>query len=99
MLTASVLKTNTLKCLKKLSNTHYIIHANGNNNSPVIDNIPNVIELTYINKKYFKTTPELNKTTLPVLNLDYPNDLKYKDINLNLYPFVNKKKIGQAKII
>ena len=84
---------NKIKCLKKLSNTHYIIHAHGNNNSPVIDNIPNVIELTYINKKYFKTTPELNKTTLPVLNLDYPNDLKYKDINLNLYPFVNKQKI------
>jgi uncharacterized Rossmann fold enzyme len=41
-----------MKCVRKLSKTHYIVHAHGNNNSHVHNNIPDVIELTYVNKKY-----------------------------------------------
>jgi hypothetical protein len=74
-------------CLEKLARTHYIIHAHGNNHSPVINGIPDVIELTYINKNYFKTKPELNKMLLPS-TLDYPNNKNTSDINLNIYPFV-----------
>lgn len=77
-----------IKCLEKLSNTHYIVHAHGNNYSKVVNNIPDVIELTYVNKNYFNSKPELNKTHLPIQNLDFPNNSK-KDINLNFYPFVN----------
>ena len=80
---------NKIKCLQKLSNTHFIIHAHGNNHGPVVNNIPDVIELTYVNKNYFKTTPELNSTQLPIPNLDYPNYYLLNDINLNFYPFVN----------
>lgn len=29
------------------------IHAHGNNHGTVVNNIPDVIELTYINKNYF----------------------------------------------
>ena len=76
-------------CLEKLAKTHYIIHAHGNNYGPVINNIPDVIELTYINKNYFKLIPELNTQSLPISNLDFPNDGS-NDINLNFYPFVNK---------
>ena len=79
-----------IKCLKKLANTHYIIHAHGNNNGPVVNKIPDVIELTYVNKKYFDTVPELNKQILPIRNLDYSNRINESDINLNCYPFVNK---------
>ena len=32
-----------IKCLEKLSKTHYIVHAHGNNYGPVINNIPDVI--------------------------------------------------------
>ena len=77
-----------VKCLQKLANTHYIIHAHGNNYAPVANNIPDVIELTYINKKYFKSVPELNTVPLPVNNLDFPNNPHRNDINLNFYPFV-----------
>jgi hypothetical protein len=76
-----------VKCLEKLSKTHYIIHAHGNNHSPIINNIPDVIELTYINKNYFNSVPEFNTTPLPILNLDFPN-WGSNDINLNFYPFV-----------
>jgi hypothetical protein len=78
-----------IKCLQKLANTHYIIHAHGNNNGPVVNKIPDVIELTYVNKKYFDTVPELNKQNLPIKNLDYSNRINVSDINLNCYPFVN----------
>ena len=79
-----------VKCLEKLSKTHYIVHAHGNNNSPLVNNIPDVIELTYINKNYFTSVPELNTTPLPMINLDFTNNERCLDINLNFYPFVKK---------
>jgi hypothetical protein len=77
-----------VKCLEKLSKTHYIIHAHGNNNGPVLNNMPDVIELTYINKNYFNSIPELNTQSLPIDNLDFPNNRGINEINLNFYPFV-----------
>jgi hypothetical protein len=77
-----------IRCLEKLSKTHYIVHAHGNNYGPVDNNIPNVIELTYINKNYFDSVPELNEQSLPINNLDFPNNANNSDINLNFYPFV-----------
>ena len=75
-----------VKCLEKLLNTHYLIHAHGNNYGPVQNNIPDVIELTYVNKNYFETPPELNTQPLPIPNLDYGNS-NGSDYNLNFYPF------------
>jgi len=77
-----------VRCLKKLSKTHYIVHAHGNNHGPVVNNIPDVIELTYVNKKYFDSVPELNTISLPIANLDFSNYTPKNDINLNFYPFV-----------
>lgn len=81
-----------VKCLEKLSKTHYIIHAHGNNHGPVVNNIPDVIELTYINKNYFNTPPKLNTQFLPIYNLDFSNN-GLKDINLHCYPFVSMEQI------
>ena len=74
-------------CLAKLANTHYIIHAHGNNNSFILNGIPDVIELTFINKKYFNSIPELNKQNLPIENIDFRNMIHRDDFNLNHYPF------------
>ena len=79
-----------IKCLEKLSNTHYIIHAHGNNHAPVVNKIPDVIELTYVNKNYFNSEPQLNSQPLPIYNLDFSNNTNKEDIDLNFYPFVNK---------
>lgn len=79
-----------VKCLEKLSKTHYIVHAHGNNHGPVLNNIPDVIELTYVNKNYFNLVPELNMQSLPIENLDFPNMKGKNDINLNFYPFIKK---------
>jgi len=79
---------NKVKCLEKLSKTHYIVHAHGNNFAHVMNGIPDVIVLTYVNKKYFDTVPQLNTTQLPTPNLDFPNH-GVNDIDLNIYPFVH----------
>jgi len=80
-------QADKIKCLEKLTKTHYLIHAHGNNCCGTIHKIPNVIELTYLNKDCFKTTPTLNILSLPN-ELDYPNKINYIDIPLS-YPFVN----------
>jgi hypothetical protein len=80
-----------VKCLQKLANTHYLVHAHGNNNGSVSNGIPDVIELTYIRKEYFKEEPEWNSTHLPIRNLDFPNWDAKSDIYLNFYPFVIRK--------
>ena len=80
---------NKQKCLEKLNKTHYLVHAHGNNNGTQTGNIPDVIELTYVNKKCFSSVPEKNKVPFPIKNLDYPNNLNNKDFVLNTYPFVN----------
>ena len=76
-----------VKCLEKLSKTHYIVHAHGNNYGPIVNNIPDVIELTYVNKHYFHSVPELNTQSLPLDELDFANNGDRYDINLNFYPF------------
>jgi hypothetical protein len=81
-------KTN---CLRMLSDTHYLVHAHGNNADLVAKNgLPNVIELVYINKKNFHEIPQLNSTPLPIKGLDFPNEVRCPDVDLNFYPFVNK---------
>ena len=83
------INSDKFKCLEKLSNTHYLIHAHGNNYGPVKNIIPDVIELTYINKKYFSNPPKLNEIPLPIENLDFPCNPNAPEINMNCYPFVN----------
>lgn len=83
-------KTDTaIKCIEKLNKFFYLIHVHGNNGCGTENGIPNVIELTFINKNYFKTTPNLNKTPLPIENLDFSNLKDVPDIPLNFYPFTN----------
>ena len=79
------------ECIKKLSDTHYFVHAHGNNYSHVASGIPDVIELTCIEKSYFSEgAPMLNRVSLPIAGLDFSNCSGRCDIDLNAYPFVSK---------
>lgn len=78
------------ECLRKLFQSHYIVHAHGNNYSGITNNIPNTLELTYIRKDQFDEKPKLNNIPLPINNLDFPNNPLKKDISLNCDPFVYK---------
>ena len=77
-------------CLEKLATTHYLIHVHGNNHSLQKDKISDVIELTYVNKNYFTTIPNFNKTLLPIKDIDFPNNPNAIEHNLNFYPFVHQ---------
>jgi hypothetical protein len=77
-----------IKCFNILNSTHYIIHVHGNNYGGLDHKIPKFVELTYINKKLFDEKPQLNKTKLPIIGLDYSNSSSI-DYDLNFYPFVN----------
>lgn len=75
----------------KINKNHYLIHFHGNNCCGVRNhygvNIPNVFECTYLHKKYFKNTPELNTDLIPSI-LDMKNTSK-DEIYINYPPFVN----------
>jgi hypothetical protein len=80
------------RCFKKLYDTHYLVHAHGNNYAPTIKinnkEFPTVIELTYV-RKCDMGILSVNKNQLPCL-LDYKcNDNLPYDIELNFEPFVN----------
>lgn len=80
-----------IECFKKLSNTHYIIHAHGNNHAKLKDNMPNVIELTFIRKNIYSENLLPNKNKFPCKNLDFPCDYlnpSNPEIKLDFYPFV-----------
>jgi hypothetical protein len=78
-----------MRCFANLSQTHYLIHLHGNNYSSNTGGIPDVVEVTYINKKYFNKPPDLNTDSLPNIHLDFPNNSLLPDYNLNIKPFVN----------
>ena len=79
-----------VNCLKKLANTHYLIHAHGNNwgGLRIINNtlVPDVIELTYIRKDTLNY-PFFNTTELPIANIDFKNNINNVEISLNHPPF------------
>ena len=76
-----------IKCLEKLATTHYLVHAHGNNFAPVTyPALPDVMELTYVNKSYFQEVPALNTHSLPIQGLDFPNNAMFPDIMMGLYP-------------
>jgi hypothetical protein len=78
---------------EKLTKTHSLIHAHGNNFSKLsqTDNIkvPDVIELTYVRKDVMNGQFSLNKTPLPIKDLDYPNYHLNPEIDLSFPPFTN----------
>jgi hypothetical protein len=80
------------ECLRKLAETHYLIHIHANNFDTVsiVEGlpIPNVVELTYINKLCLNQELTPNNMPMPC-KLDRPNCSSKPDINLNFPPFVN----------
>ena len=78
---------NVYKNMKKIINfiqsnkNLSIIHIHGNNFSPVIKNIPQSLEITFLNLKFINKRLR-NYRKYPIPNLDFPNNIMKKDINL-----------------
>ena len=58
-----------------------LIHIHGNNFSPTTNDIPNSLELSFVNKKLIKIVKP-NKRKYPIKKLDFPNDIMKKDVEL-----------------
>jgi hypothetical protein len=58
-----------------------LIHIHGNNFSAIVNNIPDSLELSFINKKLINIK-KTNKMEYPIKKLDFPNDIMKKDIEL-----------------
>lgn len=71
--------------LENFAEHFYAYHVHANNWRPTIDidgkPLPDVIEVSYINKKYIDN-PEPFKGTFPISGLDYPNRAGVPDIAL-----------------
>lgn len=78
------------ECFAKLAETHYLVHAHGNNARSATMYIPNLLEVTYIRKDLVKEGLPLNVHPLPIYGLDYPNNTNRPDHDMNMYPFVQK---------
>jgi hypothetical protein len=68
---------NFIKSNKNLS----IIHIHGNNFLPAPKNIPQALEITFINSNLINKKLR-NYRNYPIPNLDFPNNIMKKDINL-----------------
>ena len=83
---------NEIDVFNKLNKNHYLIHFHANNCCGVRNHkgviIPNVFECTYLHKKYFSNSPELNKDLIPS-KLDMTNLWNTDEIFINYPPFVN----------
>jgi hypothetical protein len=77
-----------INCFRKLFQTHYIIHIHANNVCGTTNNIPNVVEVTYVRKNCINYDIKYNTLKLPDNKLDFPNSAQMPEIDLNFYPFV-----------
>jgi|688.fasta_scaffold38966_5 hypothetical protein len=61
-----------------------LIHLHGCNYGAIYKNIPSILEMTFLNIKYFKDfNKNAKKKKFPINNLDYPNKKIRKDIVIN----------------
>ena len=79
----------TTKVFRKINELFYLYHAHGVNYEPLYYTkgfkIPNVMELTFINKKHFKSA-QYSKTIFPT-KADRPSWNNRKEIDLHFWPF------------
>jgi hypothetical protein len=67
--------------IEKLKSKFEIIHIHGNNNTGILpSNLPQTIELTFLNKKNYKGLKNEFVYDFPIDEIDFPNNPNFKDI-------------------
>jgi len=82
-------------CLKRIDQTHCIIHIHVNNNQSLlcIDSlyVPEVFEVTFLRKHEFKNGFKIDLSEIPAI-IDMPNDPSKEDVKLVGYPYTRMHK-------
>lgn len=70
--------------IKQLKKDFYLIHLHGNNYSNYCeDGLPKVLEISFLNKKYYDVKDDEYNLSFPIDNLDFPNIENEKDLNFS----------------
>ena len=90
-----------LDLLKKIEETHYLIHFHPNNSAGIMNidgvTVPNIFEATYIRKNSIDPAfVEINKRPIPDPSLDQKNSV-WRDIHLSGYPYTEHDHKGKLK--
>jgi len=79
--------SGALDCLRKLNETHSLVHVSQNNNGKNYEHdgkvYPSLIELTYLRKEI----DGLNKTRFPIDGIDFKNIPSKPELILDIWPF------------
>lgn len=67
---------------EKLNKSFTIVHMHGNNHSPLYGDLPDCLEITYVNNKHI-SSKEIRKEAFPILGMDEPNLPQRGDYLLN----------------
>lgn len=70
--------------INQLKKEFYLIHLHGNNYSNYCeDGLPKVLEITFLNKKYYNVENDEYNLSFPIDNLDFPNIENEKDLKFS----------------
>lgn len=97
-LNKDMIRGKAVEILEKI-NKHFVLHhIHANNYGVIKDDIPSVPELSFVNRRYINTIDEERKK-YPIVGLDYPNTIQYKDISLDFTGGeLKSKRINHKKI-
>lgn len=74
------------ECFEKLAETHVMVHVHGNNHAELVNDLPNVLEVTFVRRDNIQFQRNTHK--FPVNDLDYPCKPHVTDYSMNAQPFV-----------
>lgn len=82
---------NIYSLLNKITKQFILVHIHANNNcirfgaysSGMSDGLPNVLELTYVHRKFITQEPKIQQQACPVPGLDYKNQFDLPEVDLN----------------
>lgn len=83
--------TEIYTLLNKINKQFVLIHIHANNNcirsgafsSGIRDQLPNVLELTYVHRNCVNQTPTVSKQACPIIGLDFKNQLDLEEVVLD----------------
>lgn len=75
---------DSIRFFQTINRYFHLVHIHANNHKHrLYFGVPSVLELTYINKKYFKESVIVEKKGFPIKDLDFPNVKNKKDFKID----------------